>query len=53
MKNLNEILNEVKEDEMKMLYYDNYITRKILKDIDKWLDEETKKQDYLEEKFRK
>ena len=53
MKNLNEILNEVKEDEMKILYYDNYMARKILKDIDKWLDEETEKQDYFEEKFRK
>lgn len=53
MKNLNELLNEIREDEMDLLYNEEYLKNIILNDIDKWLEEETEKQDYFEEKFRK
>ena len=60
MKNLNELLreDEIRENEMfyyeeGLLYNDKYLTRLILNDIEEWLEEETEKQDYFEEKFRK
>ena len=52
MKNLNEILNEIRENEMELLYSEECLKNTILKDIDRWLEEEKEKQDYLEEKFR-
>lgn len=60
MKNLNELLreDEIRENEMfyyekGLLYNDKYLTRLILNDIEEWLEEETEKQNYFEEKFRK
>lgn len=53
MKNLNELLNEIREDEMDLLYNEEYLKNIILNDIDEWLKEETEKQDYFEEKFKK
>ena len=53
MKNLNELLNEIREDEMDLLYNEEYLKNIILNDIDEWLEEETEKQDYFEENFRK
>ena len=63
MKNLNELLNEIRENEIRenemfycsenLLYSDGYLTRLILDDINEWLEEETEKQNYFEEKFRK
>lgn len=52
MKNLNELLREIREDEMEMLYNDEYLKNLILEDIEDWLEEETEKQDYIETKFR-
>lgn len=52
MKNLSEVLNKIKEEEMELLYNEEYLTGLILDDIDEWLEEETEKQDYIEEKFR-
>lgn len=50
MKNLNELLKDL---EVKMVEsQDDIYTDEILVDIDNWLNEETEKQDYLEEKFR-
>ena len=50
MKNLNEILKglEIKIVESQ----DDVYADEILSDIDNWLNEETEKQDYLEEMFR-
>lgn len=52
MKNLNELLREIREDEMEILYNDEYFKNLILEDIEDWLEEETEKQDYIETKFR-
>lgn len=52
MKNLNELLREIREDEIEMLYNDEYFKNLILEDIEDWLEEETEKQDYIETKFR-
>lgn len=52
MKNLNELLREIREDEMEMLYNDEYFKNLILEDIEGWLEEETEKQDFIETKFR-
>ncbi len=52
MKNLNELLREIREDEMEILYNDEYFKNLILEDIEDWLKEETEKQDYIETKFR-
>lgn len=52
MKNLNELLREIREDEMEMLYNDEYLKNLILEDIEDWLEGETEKQDYIETKFR-
>jgi hypothetical protein len=50
MKNLNELLKDL---EVKMVEsQDDIYADEILTDIDNWLNEETEKQDYLEEKFR-
>lgn len=50
MKNLNELLKDL---EVKIVEsQDDIYTDEILVDIDNWLNEETEKQDYLEEKFR-
>ena len=47
---LNELLKDL---EVKMIEsQDDIYTDEILVDIDNWLNEETEKQDYLEEKFR-
>lgn len=47
---LNELLKDL---EVKMVEsQDDIYTDEILVDIDNWLNEETEKQDYLEEKFR-
>ena len=52
MKSLNELLREIREDEIEMLYNDEYFKNLILEDIEDWLEEETEKQDYIETKFR-
>ena len=47
---LDELLKDL---EVKMVEsQDDIYTDEILTDIDNWLNEETEKQDYLEEKFR-
>ena len=47
---LDELLKDL---EVKMVEsQDDIYTDEILVDIDNWLNEETEKQDYLEEKFR-
>lgn len=47
---LNELLKDL---EVKIVEsQDDIYTDEILVDIDNWLNEETEKQDYLEEKFR-
>ena len=47
---LNELLKDL---EVKIVEsQDDIYTDEILTDIDNWLNEETEKQDYLEEKFR-
>ena len=48
--NLNEILRDL--DVKLVKSQDDIYADEILADIDNWLNEETEKQDYLEEKFR-
>lgn len=53
MKNLEELLKELSEREMEYLCSDEYYTELILDDINEWLEEETEKQNYIEENLRK
>ncbi len=52
--NINKLKNKIEDFELEEPYYWNqeYLKNNIIWNIDKWLEEETEKQDYIETKFR-